>query len=358
MGFIISSLTTRPSLSDLLDKLNSFILNKYLIAAIILVIMLVFKTKLFVNPSSSKAEIEYYATIGDWERILQNKDKISIEDRVEVNLLNRAFYHTGKMASDMFSFPQVWGEYSLLLKDSNSKTVVWISDLYYDFGFVKAAEYWALESQTFYAYSPHLMKRLASCALLLKEYPMAEKYLTILRKSTIYHPWVDQIDQIMSKGDTTLLTHMLIANKPLNSDTIDYINTGFPEQDLIKLHESNKDSKMVYEYLMSYYLLNNELAKFYDLLPDIRDLNTTQLPPVYQQALLLYDMMKDINPEKNEFAVSRNIRKQFFDFNKIMVDQKDPSQIRDLHNEYFSNTYWYYLRYISPKTLGKEIKTD
>ena len=115
---------------------------------------------------------------------------------------------------------------------------------------------------------------------------------------------------------------------------------------------------MVYEYLMSFYLLNNNLLKFYELLPDYRNFDTTSIPVTYQQALLLYDIIQDINPDKSPYKLSAEIQKHFFEFNKISIEQKNPEQIRNLHREYFSNTYWYYLRYLSPKTLHKKIKTD
>ncbi len=354
---IIGLFSNKKWVSDFTLRIPLFFIRNWVII-FLSALMVVFYSSLFIHEGKYNKEIEYYASIGKWNKVLDYKNKVELNDRISRFLLNQALYHTGRMSEDLFLVPQEWGEHTLILTMTfNRECTIYNSDLFFDMGFIKAAEYWALESQTNKVYSPRILIRLATCALLLKDYPVAHKYLSVLKKSLVYKKSANKMLTYFNDKDVSKLKNKMIGQKKIHHNIV-YINNNRPDLNLIQILKEDKNNRMAFEYLMSYYLLQNELGAFKQSLTNYVDgIGFARTPKIYQEALLLYYMSTKAPMEQYLSTIDKNILKRFSQFNKTLIEYNMNGKLarKDL-NKRFGDTYWYYVRYLSPKTTGLNIK--
>jgi hypothetical protein len=355
--FLIGLFSYLPKLTNLLRKIPIFIRGTWIFFVLAGLSAVFFQT-LYVNNTRHNAEIEYYANRNNWKKVLSYKDVVGLNDRISRFLLNRALYHTGNMSQDLFSVPQEWGEHTLLLTMIfNRESTLQNSDLFFNMGFVKAAEYWALEAQTNEVYSPKLIIRLATCAILLQDFPVAKKYLDILHKSIIYKKKANDLYNCLSKKGASELKNDLFGERMIKYDIV-FINNHHPDLDLIQILDQDKNNKMAFEYLMSYYLLTNNLGLFQKYLtPYINNFGYKKLPKTYQEAMLLMYLSTNTPAEQYMSVIDKSVMNRFSEFNKTLIEYNmNLKRARKDLKRNFGDTYWYYLRYISPKVSGTKVK--
>ncbi len=355
--FLIGLFSYLPKLTSFLLKIPLFIRRTWMFFVLAGLSAIFFQT-LYVNNTRYNAEIEYHANRNNWKEVLNYKDLVGLNDRISRFLLNQALYHTGNMSQDLFIVPQEWGEHTLLLTMIfNRECTLQNSDLYFNIGFVKAAEYWALEAQTNEVYSPKIIIRLATCAILLQDFPVAKKYLEILHKSIIYKKTANDLYGYLNEDGASELKNDLFGERKIKYDIV-FINNHHPDLDLIHILNKDKNNKMAFEYLMSYYLLNNNLGRFYKYLTlYVNNFGYKKLPKTYQEAMLLFYLSTNTPAEQYMSVIDKSVMNRFSEFNKTMIEYNmNLKRARKDLQKNFGDTYWYYLRYISPKVSGTKVK--
>ncbi len=317
-----------------------------------------FKT-LFINKEKFKVEIDLFSVNKEWNKVLSFKSMVGNQDRIARFQLNRALFETGQMSENLFAIPQEWGEYSLLLNKEFSKDCLsYSSDLYNDFGFIKAAKYWMIEYQTYAPYAPKSLERLAISSLTLGEISTARKYFTILSKSIIYREsskiLIDRLSNEPFKLMREFKPDILAIIKDENP-----INLREPDLDLYNVLKVSPKNKMAFEYLMSYYILRNDLINFYRFLPLVLKSGFyTQMPKTYEEALIQYYVEVKRPVSTWEFVINKNTIERYKVFNEtFLANRSDPVRLKEILKPGFKNTYWYYANFDSPKAKGKSIKS-
>jgi len=230
------------------------------------------------------------------------------------------------------------------------------SNLFFDMGFVKAAEYWALEAQTSHLYAPEILLRLADCEILLNNYPVARKYLLILNKSIVHKELANKLLSCLNDKDAVQLKNSIFDNQKIKFD-IEYINNNYPDENMIEILEEDQKNKMAFEYLMTYYLLRNDLGKFRHYLTTyMHEVGYSSMPRIYQEASLLYFLSIDTPQEQIISSIDNTVLNRFAQFNKTLIkhNMDEKSAKKDLYGA-FADTYWYYVRYTSPKVTGTKV---
>ncbi len=262
------------------------------------------------------------------------------------------------MPHDLFLVPQEWGEQTLFLtKTFTRECTMHNSNLFFDMGFVKASEYWALEAQTSHLYSPEILIRLAYCSILLNDYPDARKYLLVLKKSIVHKDLANKLLGCLNDKDAMQLKKSIFGNKKINYNIV-YINNHQPDLNMMQILDTDQSNKMAFEYLMTYYLLESDLGKFRHYLTTyLNGIGYSRMPKIYQEASLLYYLSIDAPQEQIISSVDNAILNRFSQFNKTLIEHKmDIKSARKDLKQGFGDTYWYYVRYVSPKVTGIKVK--
>jgi hypothetical protein len=305
-------------------------------------------------------ELNYNAEIENWEAVLKAGEMLSPENRLVLFQLNRALYHTDRLTEDLFSYEQLWGQDGLILtRYYNSKILMPISDYYFDLGFIKESLHWAYEALTKYELDPVVLKRIALSNLILGEYIIAKKFLTILSKSVIHRKWSNKYLEYINNKDLIACDPVIQEKRNLMPKHDYYANIYEPEIDLFSLLGENPNNKMAFEYFIANSLLRHDIGNVIENLHYLLELNYKKIPRHIEEAILLYVLFKKGESiQLKPYRISDMTVQRFNRYNNILYN-KHNNNIESAQKDlalYFKNTFWYYLHYISPITTKREIK--
>jgi len=315
-----------------------------------------------VDPLEKKlTTIEYYAENEKWIEILKLAESIEKYD-FRVNFqINRAYSHLGQLPENLFNYPQLYGSYGLFvdpgMQIGNSDMPT--SDLFFDLGFMSESQHWAFEAQTLFPNSPRILKRLVVINLVNRKYNLAEKFLKVLDQNMLYHDWVSKYEKYVS--DTILAsTDQVIAEKRRFTPNKQVLNSGILDG-LKRLVATNPDNRMAYDYLLTFCILDSNFKDFIDYLKYYTRFNMKRMPRSWEEALILNSIKNKSFPA---FVTAETISKQCMqritNFNQTVGQFKGdlPSAKSTLFRD-FSDSYWYYMLYLSPKATNiLKNKTD
>ena len=331
-------------------KIKQLLKLKYVIPVQGILILLV--TVLVAYGSYSKDSrnlllINYLARMEKWHSLLAVAQHVPPNDAIITYQINRALYHTGKLASEMFSYPQIWGRYGLFLsKDYIPSSPLYWSDVYYDIGLYNEALHWGHEALIVRGETGWNLQRLAMVNLINGEIPAAKKYIYKLKKSPLFRKWALHYSRFVDNEAELSQDKYFqsLRSKRVDSDFLAFVE--FPENELIALLQANSQNKAAFEYLMAYYLLTRRLDDFIAILEKIPATAHIIIPRHYEEAVLYY---ASFNKDKGKsllekIRISKTTYENYREFNRIMILNKNsPDNARWQLLKDFGNTYWYYL---------------
>lgn len=329
---------------------------------LVLPLIIVFITVKFSFSKTEKylVEINYFAAEKDWSSVINTGNTLPHENRIVIFQINRALYHTGNLANNLFNFRQYWGEEGLLLtKHYNRKLLMPISDIYYELGFIKESLHWAYEAQTEFEFMPAILKRIALNNLILGEYRIAEKYLKILTKSVIHKKWANYYLRYLNNHDLMDSDQEIREKRAFMPKKDFFANNKNPIIDLQNLVEENPFNKMAFEYLIIGSLLKHDLGRVIKYLKYMPDLKYDKIPRHIEEAIVVFIVRQNkTNINLYGYTISNETVKKFNQYSNLLFNKYNNNKAAargDLYN-YFGNTFWYYLHYVSPITTKREFK--
>jgi len=305
--------------------------------------------------------IDYLAENEQWSDLLKYSKTIENYD-FRVNFqVNRAHAHLGDLPDRLFSYPQLLGISGLFIDPTTMVGSLFVptSDLYFDLGFMGESQRWAFEAETLLPNSPRILKRLVMINLVNRKYQLAGQFLKVLDKNLLCRDWVSKYSKYVS--DTTLAaSDKLIAEKRRFTPKNELYNVG-TLQGLRLLLETNRDNRMAYDYLLTFFILDSQFPQFIEYLQYYTHYNLKKLPRSWEETLAIYVMKTKAFPSfVTEETISKNCLQQFTEFNKVVRSYKNdlPAAQGTLHRDY-GDSYWYYLLYLNPKVTNVlKTKTD
>ena len=318
------------------DKLKWTVksLALYLIAGMVVV---------FYHNSKAKAlfAVDYYAYHKKWSDVLKAARGYPNSYFV-VHSVTRALYHTGRLGHDMFSYPQ--HDNVLFLANEENRLAYWKKiDIYLDLGFLNVAEHCLAEALTKYEEHPSILKRLAVINLAKDNVGAAKIYMKKLGTTLFETKWAnDYLKRIES--DPTLFKDEYIRHLESMKTKNDYDSTNSANEDiLLDLLANNKKNQMAFEYLMALYLTGNQLEKVIENLHRLDDFGYSQLPPLYEEAILVYTGRTKMPVDLHGRQISAESRRRYNNFMKIYYRTNPQMAMGTLAKEYGDSYLFYYL---------------
>ena len=264
-----------------------------------------------------------------------------------VHAANQALYHTGRLGYDMFSYPQ--HPNTLFLPFKKTTEGHWQRfDTYIDLGFISRAEHSLTTSLAEFGKRPMILKRLALVNIIKDNLDTARIYLVALSKTLFDADWAnDYLNRFEQAPDS-------VANK-----RVQYLRRSMAEKDyghlffineelLLDLLEKNRQNQMAFEYLMTKYLFDRRLDKFMQNLSRLDDFNYSEIPRLYEEAVILYILNKGKGTvvDLQGRRISRQSHQRFDDFNRTLRHYGGDKQAA--FNELWKNygdSYLFYFMY-------------
>ena len=299
--------------------------------------------------------IHYFARQQMWPDLLRqaqvfrNNSEFSYDPFV-CSEINRALYHTGKLADEMFYYPQQPS--GLLLDFPEPLQGHWKirageirSDLLYELGHINLAESHCYELLTRFHHCPWVLKKLALINIIKRQPDAARVYLIKLLDDPYCHHrnWACNYLKKLNEDPFLMEDEHIRQQRSLiiPSDTVilkDYI---------LKLLESDIPNRMAFEYFAAQCLTNGELRRFAALIQYLRDFNFYRIPSHYQEAILLYSRLTKKRLDLHGYQLDPQVCRRFDDFMRILRNNKnDKAAARSALRHDYSNTFYFYYYFI------------
>ena len=307
---------------------------------------------LFLSRSSEQKtllSVHYYACRRMWPQVLGAAQRYPYSSFV-INAVNRALYHTGQLGDQIFSYPQ--HPDALLLTAEDKILAYWHKfDTQIDLGLMNVAENNLTECMEVYGAHPAILERLALINMVKANYGSARIYLGALSKTLFHADWANNY-----------LAH-LQSDPNLSADVqIQHLRSLCLEQDhgslfyakekvFTALLEKNRQNRMAFEYLMSWYMLTGQLEKFVQNIHRLDDFNFPVFPRLYEEAMLVYVHSTRKPIDLRGRPLRQQSRQRFEGFNQVLNDYGGNSQAAfDKLAENYWNSYFFYYVYGRPRT--------
>jgi hypothetical protein len=343
---------------NILDSLRSRVVPRLnmTLQVIILIFPLVITAFLsYDKVQKDRLMVDYYARCHEWQKIIETVKGASRLDLEMIFQANRALYHLGLLSSDMFALPQMWGTRGLIMtQDARFVYPLQNSDFYFDLGHINEAEHWAHESMSIRGETGWTLERLALVNIIKGEFDAANVFISKLNQSLLFRTKADQLRRLMN--DSTSLsrnTNILFMRSRIPQPGHDFISySDQPDITLEFILNGTPSNKMAFEYLMAFYLLSGNLGQFANEIGRLKDLDYTEIPTHYQEALLLYMAIsgKRNIPSLKGYRIYSKTVERFKNFQDIL--KKFGGNKSLARNELYKNhrnTYWFYSIYYKPK---------
>jgi hypothetical protein len=299
----------------------------------------------FSNNSERRTmlEIHYYTCRRMWPQVLQAAGHRSTS-YFAINAVNRALYHTGRLGSEMFAYPQ--HPDALLLTGEDRVLVYWHKfDTQLDLGLINMAQKNFTECMEVYGEHPLILKRLALINMVKGNIGAAKIYLGALGKTLFDADWArDYLTRLQSdpnlSTDKDILQLRCVGLKK-DHPTVVFAN----EKMFLTLLSENSKNRMAFEYLMSWYLLTKQLDKLVGNIGRLKELGYSQIPRHYEEGLLIYAYGKNEPVFLHGYEVGPEAHRQIEGFSRIFnsYGKNKQAAIHELVEDYGGSYFFYHL---------------
>ncbi|MCP4612857.1 MAG: hypothetical protein GY845_29540 [Planctomycetes bacterium] len=288
---------------------------------------------------------DFYASEKMWPQLLRAAHSFP-DNYYVVNAVNRALYHTGRFSYDMFSWPQNPATLFLSTKKheiaSRKK-----SGTYLDIGLLNMAENTLAGSLEGLGERPSILKELALINMAKANYDSARIYLGALSKTLFYNDWANKyLELLKSNSDLSQAREIQQLRSVCMEKNYAFTSLNNVEAALLHLLNKNRQNRMAFEYLMSWYMLNGRLDKFVQNLERLDDFGFPQFPRLYEEAMLIYvsSVRKPVNLRGRQ--ISAESRQCFAGFNQVLNEYgKNKRAAYNKLSQDYRNSYFFYYVY-------------
>ena len=283
------------------------------------------------------SEIDYYAHHKKWDQVLKSARCFPNPNvHFVIHSVNRALYHTGRLAFDMFSYPQ--HPDALFLITKKHRFAHWERiNIFIELGVINKAENAMVVSLEKYGERPILLKHLALINMVKANPGAARVYLGALSKTLFHDEWANNCltnlyaDPNFATDDRIQQLRNLMIEKDSTFGSYSAKNSSFggysAEGLLLALLEKNRQNRMAFEYLMALYLVSNQLEKVIENLHRLDDFGYSQIPPLYEEAILIYTGRTKMPVDLHGRQISDESRRRYNNFMQT-YDKSNPRTAR------------------------------
>jgi len=290
-----------------------------------------------------------YALRKQWDKVLElgrslPKGKSNVYFNHDII---RALYHTGRLPYDLFRFPQT--PHGLLLtheKKESYLTQLKLCDVFMELGQVNMAERLASEVLATKDHYGIVIEKLAWINIIKGQTGTARVYLNALKKDLIYRR---AAEKLLNALDSSFTPEKAAYVGRIRSNTFEEghagISTDSIDQILIELLARNPHNKMAFEYLMACYLLTGRVDKIATNMERLGDLGYQEIPPLYEEAILIYFGSQGQKIDLNKFNIKRETFerfKKFIQLRNAMQPQNRRAVLGRLIAEFGSSYFFYF----------------
>lgn len=279
-------------------------------------------------------EAEHLAILHKWELIEKKITPERIGQNLHIlNILFLALNETGRLPEKLFCYPLSTSNNFFFERNTNPACCRFNSLLYDCLGVDNEAIHQIFQAsiQSDNGMTFHGLRMLTDWNLKSRNFPLAEKYMEILRHTTCHGNWL--------KSREALLASLKNSRENKKEPTPFFIGAHPFLSDMARLVDQDPENEKAAHYLLCGLLVGKDLEKFRQVFavcyPNIRK---ETLQRHYEEALV---MLSDSYPDiLTKYPIRKERIKEYKDFSKQQGSLSELS----LRSTY-GNTFWYYARF-------------
>lgn len=282
---------------------------------------------------------------GDWERVLDLSAGFDSPDILVSYYRNIAFSKKNELPQNLMDHYQRGTDALFLPIDLRSSIlpVFFSNEVYYQLGDMDMARHRAIEGILFSPKqrSVRQIKRLVEIDMRREDIEEARKYLNLLDATLFYHSWARSKEEQL-KGEETLSMEKRLPRKSDWEREHDILMSisDYPGV-LSSLVAEYPENKQALDYLLCYYLLNENLNSFKNAFDTYYKGKFEVVPRLYEEALVQV-LSKSSDEEVDGYQIPQDVIEDYQDYIHCKSGRKAKEELR----ERYSSTYWYYSDYI------------
>jgi hypothetical protein len=289
--------------------------------------------------------VDYYASNKMWRQALETSARYPGNKLIN-HSVNRALYHTGRLADDMFVYEQLPG--ALMPSPDPSNLLVWwkLLDTYIDLGQINLAEFYLVFCMDTYGERPIFLRQRALVNMVKGNLGTARVCLGTLSKTLFdasrAKEYLEKIER-----DPNLSTDKEVQQLRSMMPEIDRDFKSVNENLFLDLLDKNKHNRMAFEYLMGVYLLAGQLDKFAGNLYRLDDFDYTRIPRAYEEAILFYNYTRKTRVELHGREIGQESQERFNNFLNVYINKYGANKslaVNELARDY-GDSYFFYSVY-------------
>jgi hypothetical protein len=292
-----------------------------------------------LNPrTKASLTVDYLAWHGGWREVLAAANG-NPRNPLVACAVAQASYHTGSLT---LKLPELSSPLDLLLSGDKQQSHWKKSDLYFDLGYLNMALHHLTESMEFYGERPILLQRLALVNLALTNLSTAKVYLGTLTRAPFQGRWArDYLDRL--QADASLAGDEEISRLRRLMVQRDSVVAFSADEQLLMLLSANRQNRMAFEYLMTYYLLTKNLQAFVKNISRLKEFPGLEISPLWDEALLLASLESGRAVEVPGHVISSEARARVGAVTRVLQQHGDNAELsrRELTVDY-AHTYSFY----------------
>ncbi|MCF7955758.1 MAG: DUF6057 family protein [Phycisphaerae bacterium] len=249
----------------------------------------------FLSTGTEKQHLQadFYAGNAMWVELLEYDKRFPLVSNNPVgnHIIIQALYHTGQLASEMFSYP--YFKESLFIPPENKGNVrgyrrgIYSIRLLLLLGRVNVAEKEAYEIMENTGEYPELLWELAKINIAKRQPETARVFLEILSMDLIHGKKAKNMLKRLSEDpdlgndeEIIRLRSVMIKKDHDGSESLETLMSD--------LLEVNPHNKIAFEYLMTYYLMARKVDKIAENIYRLRDFGYKKIPRHYEEAIMIH----------------------------------------------------------------------
>ena len=289
--------------------------------------------------------MQHHISRCDWEKVLEEARAQKDEPtRAIVMMKNLALSRLGRQGNEMLLYKNGSKAYAAPF---DMRLMLVVGPLiYYQYGMLNCCNRLCMETGVEFGFHVEDYQLLINCAILEKDYSLARKYISILKRTLFYKDWAEQAETLIvhpnliaKDTEREPITHMLHYRNVLNSDK------GYTERFLMRqlVSSSYKDDPAFQEQCLLASLWIKDVKTFWYHFYNYVDLHpNAPMPRYYQEAAYLYGWIEG-RKDLDKMPFDKYIKDSFERFAQSLsnYDGKDVRLAREALYPFFGDTYFY-----------------
>jgi hypothetical protein len=265
-----------------------------------------------------------------------------------IYLNNIALCETGNLNNQLFSHPQDRDGKTLFLKwEMNNEVLKRGGYFYYTIGIINEAHRWAYENMVIKGYSPEGIKMLIKTEIINRNYNVAAKYISLLKKTLFYSKEAEKYEKFLF-NDAAVEANPELGKKRKTKLKSDFFTiTDNPSVNIDWILANDSLNRNAFEYKLAIMLIRKNYEGILNILPQFERYGYKKLPFNAEEAVVSYATLN-----KKRLSLPENIQVDngtIVKWNRFVSlfqrYKNDRGAAEPAMRKEFGNTFWYYAIY-------------